>query len=201
MRPPVRYAKSGTLNIAYQVTGSGSRDLVLIPRLRLSPRSRLGGAAACLLSGTAWLLFRLDPLRQARHRPFRSPGRPSRSRDADGRRARRHGRGRQQARRSCSATPRAVPWRSSLPPPIRSGRRPWSSTGPLLADLSARTIPGERPGGARRICRAGGERRGLGSGHAEPVPNADKGTAEWWGERSRAAASPGAARALIEMNS
>ena len=30
MRPPVHYAKSGTLNIAYQVTGSGPRDLVLI---------------------------------------------------------------------------------------------------------------------------------------------------------------------------
>ena len=31
MRHPVQYAKSGTLNIAYQVTGSGSHDLVLIP--------------------------------------------------------------------------------------------------------------------------------------------------------------------------
>ena len=30
MRPSVRYAKSGALNIAYQVTGSGPRDLVLI---------------------------------------------------------------------------------------------------------------------------------------------------------------------------
>ena len=31
-------------------------------------------------------------------------------------------------------------------------------------------------------------------------PSADKALALWWGERSRAAASPGAARALIEMN-
>src|SRR5262245_64814554 len=30
MRPPARYAKSGALNIAYQVTGRGPRDLVLI---------------------------------------------------------------------------------------------------------------------------------------------------------------------------
>lgn len=30
MRRPVHYAKSGTLNIAYQVTGNGPRDLVLI---------------------------------------------------------------------------------------------------------------------------------------------------------------------------
>ena len=32
-------------------------------------------------------------------------------------------------------------------------------------------------------------------------PNADATMAEWWGERARAAASPGSARALIEMNS
>lgn len=32
-------------------------------------------------------------------------------------------------------------------------------------------------------------------------PNADEAMARWWGERARAAASPGAARALIEMNS
>ena len=30
MRPPVRYAKSGDVNIAYQVTGSGPLDLVLV---------------------------------------------------------------------------------------------------------------------------------------------------------------------------
>jgi len=32
-------------------------------------------------------------------------------------------------------------------------------------------------------------------------PNADEAMARWWGERARAAASPGAARALIAMNS
>jgi hypothetical protein len=32
-------------------------------------------------------------------------------------------------------------------------------------------------------------------------PSADEAMARWWGERCRAAASPGAARALIEMNS
>ncbi len=32
-------------------------------------------------------------------------------------------------------------------------------------------------------------------------PSADMALARWWGERARAAASPGAARALIEMNS
>ena len=32
-------------------------------------------------------------------------------------------------------------------------------------------------------------------------PSADEAMAKWWGQRARAAASPGAARALIEMNS
>jgi hypothetical protein len=29
--PPVRYARSGEVNIAYQVTGDGPFDLVLVP--------------------------------------------------------------------------------------------------------------------------------------------------------------------------
>jgi pimeloyl-ACP methyl ester carboxylesterase len=32
-------------------------------------------------------------------------------------------------------------------------------------------------------------------------PSADAALAQWWRERARAAASPGAARALVEMNS
>ena len=32
-------------------------------------------------------------------------------------------------------------------------------------------------------------------------PSADEAMARWWGERGRAAASPGAIRALLEMNS
>src|SRR5882762_240054 len=31
MTPETRYAKSGDTNIAYQVVGSGSRDLILVP--------------------------------------------------------------------------------------------------------------------------------------------------------------------------
>src|SRR5438045_1256202 len=30
-RPETRYAKSGSVNIAYQVTGDGPRDIVLVP--------------------------------------------------------------------------------------------------------------------------------------------------------------------------
>ena len=31
MQPETRYARSGELNIAYQVTGEGPRDLVYVP--------------------------------------------------------------------------------------------------------------------------------------------------------------------------
>jgi len=31
MRAPIRYARSGDVNIAYQVTGDGELDLVLVP--------------------------------------------------------------------------------------------------------------------------------------------------------------------------
>ena len=98
--PPVRYARSGDLSIAYQVTGDGPIDLVLISGFVShlekdweEPRhahflERLGSIAPA------------DPLRQARHRPLRPACRRARPRDADGRRARRHGRGRQRARRA-----------------------------------------------------------------------------------------------------
>ena len=69
-------------------------------RLRLPPREGLGGAAPCALPRTARLDRPPDPLRQARHRALRPAARPARPRDADGRRARGHGRGRQPPRRA-----------------------------------------------------------------------------------------------------
>ena len=42
--PETRYAKSGDVDIAYQVTGEGPLDLVLVPGLHLERRARLGGA-------------------------------------------------------------------------------------------------------------------------------------------------------------
>ena len=42
---------------------------------------------------------------------------------------------------------------------------------------------------------------GVSSDMSRTCPNADDAMAEWWQRRARAAASPGAARALIEMNS
>ena len=44
-RRDIRYARSGDVNIAYEVTGGGPIDIVLVARLRLPPRDRLGGPA------------------------------------------------------------------------------------------------------------------------------------------------------------
>ncbi len=99
-RPPVRYARSGELSIAYEVSGGGPPDLVLVPGLRLAPGEGLGGAAPRAFPRAAGLVLAADPLRQARHRSLRSTGRRARPRDEDGRRAGRHGRRRKRARRA-----------------------------------------------------------------------------------------------------
>ena len=78
---PVRYARSGDLSIAYQVTGDGPIDLVLVPGLRLAPREGLGGAAPCALPRPARLVRAADPLRQARHRALRPAAGSPRPRD------------------------------------------------------------------------------------------------------------------------
>ena len=46
-RPETRYARSGDVNIAYQVVGDGPLDLVFVPGLDLERRAELGGAGAC----------------------------------------------------------------------------------------------------------------------------------------------------------
>ena len=54
---------------------------------------------------------------------------------------------------------------------------------------------------ARPLHRRTGARLGLRVRHDAHVPVGDDAMARWWGERCRAAASPGAVRALLEMNS
>ena len=75
MDAPIRYARSGEVNIAYQITGEGAFDLVLVPGFVSHldydwTAPRLGAPA-----GAAGFVRALDPLRQARDRSFRSSGR------------------------------------------------------------------------------------------------------------------------------
>ena len=53
MQPETRYAKSGDVNIAYQVVGGGPFDLVFRARLRLPRRVVLGDVGRCFLNRLA----------------------------------------------------------------------------------------------------------------------------------------------------
>ena len=84
MTAPIRYARSGDVNVAYQVTGDGPFDLVLVPgffsHLEIDWEHPRHGA----LPRAARVVRAADPLRQARHRPLGPDRRPPGLRDADG---------------------------------------------------------------------------------------------------------------------
>jgi len=199
--PPVRYAKSGSLNIAYQVTGGGPVDLVLISgfvsHLDLDwahPQhahflERLGSFAR---------LIRFDKRGTGlSDRPGGLPDLEARMDDvravmdaADCERAILFG--------YSEGGPMAVLFAATYPERIkalilygtyakriRSDDYPWATT-------------------AEDRARYGEEIESEWGWEADMhtmCPSADEAMAAWWGERARAAASPGAARALIEMNS
>ena len=99
--PDVQYAKSGDVNIAYQVTGDGPFDLVFVPGFVTHLELRLGGAAlrAASSSGSSSFsrLIRFDKRGTGHVRPRQ---RRAHAGDAHGRRARRDGRGRVAPRRA-----------------------------------------------------------------------------------------------------
>ena len=200
--PPVRYARSGDLSIAYEVTGAGRRDLVLVPGFishleqdRREPRhvrflDRLAGLGRLIrfdkrgtgLSdrppGVADLEARMDDVRAVM--------------DAAG------------SRRAVlvgysEGCPMAVLFAATYPERVAGvvliggfAKRidpdddyPWAPTREEREEQIA-SLLGE--GGLERMMRL-------------MCPSADDAMTHWWGERCRAAASPGAIRALAEMNS
>lgn len=197
----VRYAKSSGLNIAYQVTGQGSRDLVLISGWvshlqldwehpdharfldRLASFSRLirfdkrGTGLSDRVGGLPDLETRTDDVRAIMDA-------------AHCRRATLFG--------YSEGGPMAVLFAATFPERVESLV--------IYGSYARRLIDDDYPWGHTPEARAR---------YAEQVesdwgwendmqlmcPNADAAMAKWWGERARAAASPGAARALIEMNS
>ena len=71
MTAPIRYARSGDVNIAYQVTGDGPFDLVLVPGFFSHLEIDWEHPAHGSLPRAARVLCATDPLRQARHRTLR----------------------------------------------------------------------------------------------------------------------------------
>jgi len=200
--PEVRYAKSGDVNIAYQVAGEGPLDLVLVPGFvshlgldweeprsahflgRLASVSRLicfdkrGTGLSDRPGGLPDLETRMDDVRAVMDA-------------AKSERAALFG--------YSEGGPMCVLFAATYPGGTSAlvlygtyaKRRdpdddyPWA---PRWADRQAYAEQVERDWGweadMRRMC-----------------PSADDALARWWASRARAAASPGAARALILMNS
>jgi pimeloyl-ACP methyl ester carboxylesterase len=198
---PIRYAKSGDVNIAYQVTGDGPLDLVLVPgfvsHLELDwdePRS------ARLLERLASFarLIRFD--KRGTGLSDRPGGLPDLETRMDDVRAVMDAVGSKRAALFgySEGAPLSILFAATYPERtsalviyggyarrIRTDDYPWAPT----AD--------ERRAYALQVEREWGEDAELGT----MAPNADAALRRWWSARARAAASPGAARALVEMNS
>ena len=71
MEPDIRYARNGDVAIAYQVVGTGERDLVLVPDFMSNLVYALGVRLLARVLRTAGALVPRDPLRQAGNRPVR----------------------------------------------------------------------------------------------------------------------------------
>ena len=71
--PETHYAKSGEVNIAYQVVGDGPLDLVHVPGYVSNLEEVWEEPHAREVPGTARVVLAADPVRQARHRTLR-PG-------------------------------------------------------------------------------------------------------------------------------
>jgi DNA-binding SARP family transcriptional activator/pimeloyl-ACP methyl ester carboxylesterase/class 3 adenylate cyclase len=201
-QPPVRYARSGDLNIAYQVTGDGPIDLVLVSGFVShlekdweEPRharflERLGSLAR---------LIRFDKRGTGlSDRPPDVPDLESRMDDV-------------RAVMDAAGSQRAVLFGYSEGAPMAilfAATYPDRAKGLALYGAYAKRVDpdDDYPWATTREARAAyveDLERDWGFEHDMKLmcPSADEAMARWWGERCRAAASPGAIRALMEMNS
>jgi class 3 adenylate cyclase/tetratricopeptide (TPR) repeat protein len=200
-RPPVAYARSGNLSIAYQVTGGGELDIVLVPGFvsHLDKDWDEPHHAHFLdRLGSLGRLVRFDKRGTGlSDRPGDLPDLETRMDDV---RAVMDAVGCERAvvLGYSEGAPMAIQFAATYPDRvlalvlyggyakrIRSEDYPWAQT------------PEERRAYAEQIEREWGWEADM----QRMCPNADEEMARWWAERARAAASPGAARALIEMNS
>ena len=199
--PPVRYAQCDGLNIAYQVSGGGPTDLVLIA----------GFVSHLTLDWTeprhAHFLHRLGSFSRLLRFDKRGTGMSDRPGDLPDLEARMGDVG---AVMAAAGSERAVLFGYSEGGPMAvlyAATYPERVCGLVLYGSYARRLrgpdypwaatPEERLRYSEDIEREWAFEAGL----RQMCPNADEAMARWFGERCRAAASPGAARKLIEMNS
>jgi len=197
---PIRYARSGDLNIAYQVTGDGPVDLVLVPGFvshleRDWDEPRHAGFLDRL--GQLARLIRFDKRGTGlSDRPSDLPDLEARMDDVravmDAAGSRRavllgYSEGGPMSILFASTYPqrtRALVLFGAFAARVRSPDYPWAPT-EAEREASARRV--ESDWGLEEVMR-------------DMCPSADEAMARWWGRRGRDAASPGAAKALIRMN-
>jgi pimeloyl-ACP methyl ester carboxylesterase len=201
-RPPVRYARSGKLSIAYQVSGDGPVDVLLVPGFVShlekdweEPRharflDRLGSFSR---------LIRFDKRGTGlSDRPADLPDLEARMDDV-------------RAVLEAVGSERPVVFGYSEGGPLSilfAATHPEQVAALVLYGTFAKRLDPDddypwAPTREARSARIEGVASawGLESHIKVMCPSADEAMARWWGERSRAAASPGAVRALMEMNS
>ena len=199
---PVRYARSGDLNIAYQVTGDGPIDVVLISGFVShlekdweEPRH----AHFLERLGSMGRLIRFDKRGTGlSDRPAGLPDLETRMDDV-------------RAVMDAVGSRRAVLFGYSEGAPMAllfTASNPERTSALILYGAYAKRLDpdADYPWAPTREARAAYidalERDwGFESDMKMMCPSADEAMARWWGERCRAAASPGAIRALNEMNS
>jgi len=199
--PPVRYARSGDLAIAYEVSGEGPPDLVLVPGfLSHLEQDRREPRYAGFLDRLAGLgrLIRFD--KRGTGLSDRPPGVPVLEARMDDVRAVMEAAGSRSAVLVgySEGVPMSVLFAATYPERVAGlvliggfAKRvdpdddyPWApSREARLAEVEALT----EEGGLERMMRT-------------MCPSADEAMARWWGERCRAAASPGAISAFGAMN-
>jgi len=200
--PGTHYAKSGDVNIAYQVVGDGPRDLVLVPGFVShldndwdEPRS------AHLLERLASFsrLIRFDKRGTGlSDRPGGLPDLETRIDDV-------------RAVMDAAGSERAALFGYSEGGPMSclfAATHPDRTTALVLYGTYAKRVdpdddyPWVATGEQRQAYADQIEREwGFESDLGTMAPNADAALTAWWRARARASASPGAARALILMNS
>lgn len=198
---PIRYTQSDDLNIAYQITGAGDVDLVLVAgfvsHLMLDWTERRHAHLLRRL-GTFCRLIRFDKRGTGMSdRPGALPDLETRMGDVvavlDAARS-----GRAVLFGYSEGGPLSIVYAASYPERVHGliiyssyARRLWAPDYPW----------GFRPEERARYAAQLEQDWAWEADMRRMCPNADEELARWWGERCRAATSPGAARALIEMNS
>jgi DNA-binding SARP family transcriptional activator/pimeloyl-ACP methyl ester carboxylesterase len=200
--PEIRYARSGDVSVAYEVTGDGPLDLVLVPgflsHLEMDRREPRHARFLARLAEMARLI-RFDKRGTGlSDRPGGVADLETRMDDV-------------RAVMDAAGSDRAVILGYSEGGPLSilfAATHPGRAAALVLVGAYAKRMgpdedyPWARTEDARRAHIDALEGDWGYERHMRLIcPSADDALARWWGERCRAAASPAAARALLEMNS